>query len=206
MTDATHWDSVYAGRDPEALSWFEAMPGLSAELIAAHAPPGAAVDVGAGASRVVDHLLEAGFGPVTAVDLSNEGLDVSRKRLGARADEVEWAVGDVTDWWPKHGYALWHDRAVFHFLTDEEDVGAYLAVLDHAVAPGGVAIIATFAEDGPEKCSGLPVQRYSPEDLAAMIEAHLPGQFTPVESRRHVHVTPAGREQRFQFSVFGKRA
>lgn len=154
MTDADHWNNVYAARDEDALAWFEAEPGLSAELIAAHATPG--------------------------------------------------AVGDVTDWWPKHPYALWHDRAVLHFLTDEEDIGAYLKVLDHALAPGGTAIIGTFAEDGPEKCSGLTVRRYAPDDLAAVIEAHLPGVFTPVESRRHTHPTQAGNQQRFQFSVFRK--
>lgn len=204
MIDAGFWDKIYTEKNEAALSWFEAGPGLSGELIAAHAAPGAAVDVGAGASRLVDHLLEVGFSPVTVLDLSAEALAVSRARLGARASEVDWAVGDITDWWPKHPYTLWHDRAVFHFLTDEEDVGAYLKVMDHALAPGGIAIIATFAEDGPETCSGLPVQRYAPEDLAAVIEAHLPGVFAPVESRRHLHVTPAGVEQRYQFSVFGK--
>lgn len=204
MTDPDHWDRIYAARDEDALTWFEAEPGLSAELIAAHASPGAAVDVGAGTSRLVEHLLGAGFAPVTALDLSDGGLAIARARLGARAGEVDWAVGDVTDWWPKHPYALWHDRAVLHFLTDEEDIGAYLKVLDHALAPGGTAIIGTFAEDGPQTCSGLAVRRYAPDDLAAVIEAHLPGVFALVESRRHTHVSPAGNPQRFQFSVFRK--
>lgn len=206
MSDAAHWDTVYASKDVEALSWFEAGPELSADLIEAHAAPGAAVDVGAGASRLVDYLLDAGYGPVTAIDLSAEGLAVSRARLGARAEMVDWETGDITDWWPKHPYQLWHDRAVLHFLTDEEDIGAYLAVMDHAVAQDGIAILGTFAEDGPEKCSGLPVRRYAPEALAATVEAHLPGKFASVENRRHLHVTPAGAEQRFQFSVFRKTA
>lgn len=193
MIDPNHWDTVYKTRDVDALSWFEAAPGLSAKLIAAHAAPGAAVDVGAGASRLVDHLLDAGFAPVTALDLSSEGLAVSRNRLGARAQAVDWAVGDVTDWSPHHRYSLWHDRAVFHFLTEADDVAAYINVMDQALDKGGIAIIATFAEDGPEACSGLAVRRYAPDALAATLEA-----------QRHLHVTPAGRAQRFQFSVFRK--
>ncbi len=204
MSRRGHWDAVYAGRPDAALSWFEAAPGLSAELIAAHARPGAAVDVGAGASRLVDHLLDRGFDPVTALDISAEGLAVSRARLGPRAAAVDWAVGDATAWTPPRRYRLWHDRAVFHFLTEPADRAAYARVLDAATAPGAIAIIASFAEDGPERCSGLPVQRYAPVQLAAEIEAHLPGVFAPVESRRHSHATPGGAEQRFQFSVFRK--
>lgn len=206
MADRAHWNHVYAQKADDSLSWFEAEPGLSAALIAAHVRPCAAVDVGAGASRLADHLLGAGFSPVTLLDISPEGLAVTRARLGTRATEVDWEVGDVTDWVPPRRYGLWHDRAVFHFLTDPADRAAYARVLDAATAPGAVAIIATFAEDGPETCSGLPVRRYAPEALAGELEAHLPGVFTPVESRRHLHVTPAGRQQRFQFSVFRKGA
>jgi trans-aconitate methyltransferase len=202
MSDAHHWNEVYARRDVEALSWFEAAPGLSADLIATHAKPGAAVDVGAGASRLVDHLLAQGFAPITVLDLASAGLAVSRARLGARAAAVEWVIGDVTAWAPPHDYGLWHDRAVFHFLTDPVDRAAYCAVLDRALAPGGTAIIATFADDGPSTCSGLAVARYAPEALAAEIEAHVPGRFRPIAALRHLHLTPTGREQRFQFSVF----
>ena len=204
MSGAGHWDAVYGGKPDDSLSWFEAAPGLSAELFAAHLRPGAAVDVGAGASRLVDHLLDKGFAPIAALDIAAEGLAVTRARLGSRAAAVDWVVGDVTAWTPPRRYGLWHDRAVFHFLTDPASRAAYARVLDAATAPGAVAIIATFAEDGPEKCSGLTVQRYAPADLAAELEAHLPGVFTPVENRRHLHVTPAGREQRFQFSVLRK--
>jgi len=204
MADRAYWDDVYADKADDSLSWFEAAPGVSAELVAAHLAPCAAVDVGAGASRFVDYLLEERFAPVTALDISEEGLAVSRARLGDRAAVVDWVVDDITAWTPPRRYGLWHDRAVFHFLTDPGDRAAYMRVLDVATAPDAVAIIATFAEDGPEKCSGLPVQRYAPAALAAEIEVHLPGVFAPVEHRRHLHVTPAGREQRFQFSVFRK--
>lgn len=204
MTDRGHWNGIYADKADDSLSWFEAAPGLSAALIAAHVRPCAAVDVGAGASRLVDHLLDTGFAPITALDISAEGLAVARARLGPRAAAVDWVVGDVTAWAPPRRYGLWHDRAVFHFLTEPGLRAAYARALDAATAPGAVAIIATFAEDGPETCSGLTVQRYAPAALAAEIETQLPGVFRPVESRRHLHVTPAGREQRFQFSVFRK--
>ncbi|MEZ5722752.1 MAG: class I SAM-dependent methyltransferase [Paracoccaceae bacterium] len=206
MSDRTHWNAIYADKPDQILSWYEAEPGVSAELIATHATPGAAVDVGAGASRLVDHLLEAGFAPVTALDIAGQGLGVSQARLGARAAAVEWVVGDVTAWAPPRRYGLWHDRAVFHFLTEPAARAAYAAVLDAATAPGATVVIATFAEDGPPMCSGLPVRRYAPGHLAAELDAHLPGVLAPVESRRHVHVTPAGREQRFQSSVFRKAA
>jgi hypothetical protein len=162
------------------------------------------VDVGAGASRLVDHLLDAGFAPITALDISAEGLAVSRARLGDWAAAVDFVVGDVTAWQPPRRHVLWHDRAVFHFLTDPAARAAYARVLDAATAAGSTAIIATFADDGPQTCSGLPVQRYAPNALAAELDIHLPGLFAPVEHRRHTHVTPAGRAQRFQFSVFRK--
>ncbi len=205
MTGKSHWNDVYRARDTEALTWYEAAPGVSMELIRAHATPGPAVDVGAGTSHLVDALLDAGFGPVTALDLSDEALAISRARLGARADQVDWVVGDVTGWQPAPGLGLWHDRAVLHFLTGAADRAAYVAVMDAALAPGGVAVIGTFADDGPEKCSGLPVHRYSPEALVAEVERHAPGVFEPLEARRHVHVTPKQNRQNFQFSVFRKR-
>ena len=204
MTERAYWDRVYGGKAERELSWFEAAPGLSAELIAAHVRPCAAVDIGAGASRLVDHLLDAGFAPVTALDLSGEALAMSRARLGARAAAVDWVVGDVTAWAPPRRYGLWHDRAVFHFLADPGARSAYLKVLDAATAPGAVAILGTFAADGPDRCSGLPVHRYDPAELVATIAAALPGVFTPVESRHHRHVTPAGREQQYQFTILRK--
>lgn len=206
MADRGHWDAVYGDRAADSLSWFEAGPGLSGELIAAHVSPCAAIDVGAGASRLVDHLLARGFSPLTVLDLSEIALAATQVRLGARAEGVDWVVGDVTAWVPDRTYGLWHDRAVLHFLTDDAARAAYFAVLDAATGPGAVAIIATFAENGPEYCSGLPVRRMSPQALAAEVAGYLPGVFEPVESRRHLHVTPAGREQRFQVSVFRKRA
>lgn len=202
-----HWDKVYLARDEVDLTWYEAEPGLSYELVRSHTRPGdAVIDVGGGTSRLVDALIVDGYDDVTVLDVSEAALATAKERLGPRAERVTWVAADITAWRPPRSYDLWHDRAVFHFLTDEADRAAYVAAMDAALAEGGTAIIATFAEDGPEMCSGLPVMRYAPQRLAESIEALAPGRFTSVESRRHVHVTPRGNRQRFQVSVFGKRS
>lgn len=198
-----HWDAVYGARPPEALTWFEAEPALSADLVARHATRDQPViDVGGGASRLPDALLVAGFTDVTVLDLSSAALAASQARLGDDAARITWLQGDVTRWDPPRTYALWHDRAVFHFLTDAAQQEAYIGVLHRALAPGGHAIMATFAENGPETCSGLPVQRYSSESLAARLDRAMPGVFVPVTAARHTHVTPKGARQAFQVSVF----
>jgi len=200
---ADHWNAVHDSRGEEELTWFEADPDLSADLVARHAAPGdAIIDVGGGATRLVDALLARGLGPVTVLDISESALRTSRERLGARAADVTWIVADVTRAAPPGRFVVWHDRAVFHFLTEEPDRAAYVRALAGGLAPGGWAIVATFAEDGPEMCSGLPVRRYAPDDLTGEFERHAPGLLEPVASRRHVHVTPKGAEQRFQYSVF----
>lgn len=199
----THWEARYAGSAPDRLSWFEETPDRSLSLIReAVGPEAAVIDVGGGASRLPDALLSAGFRDVTVMDLSAEALAQSRARLGDRADEVAWIAGDVTAWTPPRRYDLWHDRAVFHFLTDAEDRAAYVRTLCAALAPGGTAILMTFAEDGPESCSGLPVQRWSPEALAEEMQRLAPGALEAAGQGRFTHVTPAGGEQRFQVSLF----
>ena len=206
MDAAAHWDQVYAGRAETALTWFESDPGASIRLIHPHLRPGdPIVDIGGGASRFADGCLAAGLGPVTVLDLSAKAIDVARARLGERAASVRWVVCDVLDWRPDRAYALWRDRAAFHFLTEAADQARYVSVLDAALAPGGWAVIATFAEDGPETCSGLPVRRYAPDALRARLDALAPGQFRPIEALRHRHVTPSGATQSFQTSVFRKR-
>ena len=205
-TDPDHWNQVYDARPETALTWFEATPTVSLDLLARHLGPGQAlIDVGGGASRLVDHLLGLGAGPLAVLDISEAALAASRARLGEAADQVAWMVADITTFCPDQSWWVWHDRAVFHFLTEPADRAAYLAVLDKALEPGGHAIIATFADDGPEKCSGLPVHRYSPEALMAEVERHAPGSFEALEARRHVHMTPKGNRQNFQFSVLRRR-
>lgn len=205
MNNKKHWDKVYAARDEDALTWFEATPERSLELIARYgAFDGGVVDIGGGASRLPDQLLDAGYRDLTVLDLSSAALDVSRDRLGARAAQVHWVVGSVTLWVPGRTFTLWHDRAVFHFLVDAPDRAAYLRTMDRAVAQGGHAIIATFAADGPEMCSNLPVRRYSSDALVAEVEGTLPGAFRRVEYVRQVHKTPKGNRQAFQITVFQK--
>ncbi|MBY4894591.1 class I SAM-dependent methyltransferase [Rhodobacteraceae bacterium N5(2021)] len=200
-----HWDKVYAARDEAALTWFERTPDQSVSLIARYGTPeGGLVDIGGGASRLPDALLDAGFRDISVLDLSGAALDVSRKRLGARAEVVNWITGSVTEWKPDRVYAIWHDRAVFHFLVDAPDRAAYLHTMDRALAEGGHAIIATFAEDGPETCSNLPVRRYHSDDLIAEVEATLPGRFRRVDDMPHVHITPKGNRQPFQITVLRK--
>lgn len=200
-----HWDEVYGARLEDALTWFEATPTVSLDLVRKYLQPGEPfIDIGAGASRLVDALLDEGFGPLTVLDLSAAALAVSRQRLGPRVDDVHWIAEDVTAWRPDHEYAVWHDRAVFHFMTGAEDRAGYARALSAALRPGGIAIIATFADDGPEMCSGLPVVRCAPETLAQELDQLLPGRFEALDARRHMHFTPKGNRQSFQFSVFRK--
>ncbi|WP_218152878.1 class I SAM-dependent methyltransferase [Tropicimonas isoalkanivorans] len=175
------------------------------DLIAAYATPGdPVIDVGGGQSRLVDGLLSGGFGPVTVLDLSETALQASQDRLGERADAVEWIKADITRWLPEKGrhWQIWHDRAVFHFLTDPPDRTAYVRAMRAALAKGGRIIMATFAEDGPERCAGLDVQRWSSEGLAAELHRIAPKQFDLLETRRHIHRTPSGEEQRYRVSVY----
>lgn len=199
----THWDSVYQSREETALTWFEETPEPSLSLISqaasVHDP---VLDVGGGASRLVDALLTKGYDTVSVLDLSRTALKVSQDRLGAKAGSVAWHVADATDWAPPRRYEAWHDRAVFHFLTDAADRAAYVRTLLAGLAPGGTAIIAGFALDGPETCSALPVVRYSGETLSAELDARAPGCFRRTETLFHIHKTPIGRSQAFQYSVF----
>jgi SAM-dependent methyltransferase len=201
-----HWDGVYSARSEDELTWFEASPSISLELITKYLPPGQAmIDIGAGASRLVDVLLDLGFHQLAVLDLSHSALEISRQRLAVRGEGVDWIEADVTTWQPDREYAVWHDRAVFHFLTEKEGRKAYADAMSKSLRPDGIAIIATFADDGPEKCSGLPVVRYTPEELAKELDRLAPGQFERVSSQRHVHITPKGNRQSFQYSAFRKK-
>ena len=158
------------------------------------------IDIGAGASHLVDALMDRGYQSITVLDVSEKAMAVDQARLGPRASQVQWIAADVTSWEPKQRYALWHDRAVFHFLTDEQDRSAYVERLKQALAPRGQAIIGTFALDGPERCSGLPVVRYD----AASLGRTLGEGFALEQALPYDHHTPWGSLQRFQFSRFRK--
>jgi SAM-dependent methyltransferase len=195
-----HWDNVYVAKPERELSWYQETPTISLELIrTAGTPKGAAIiDIGGGASRLIDALLAEGFCDLTVLDLSEKALAAAQSRLGPRAGKVAWLCADVTVWEPVRTYDLWHDRAAFHFLTEEAKRQAYAARVKQAVRRGSHVVIGTFAPDGPERCSGLPVMRHD----AASIGAVLSEDFALIESRRHDHVTPGGRTQHFQFSLF----
>ena len=195
-----HWDNIYSTKREAEVSWFQERPEPSPELLAfvGAGPTSAIVDIGGGASQLVDSLLDQGFEQITVMDLSAEALGVARKRLGEKAAKVKWIVADATTWEPPQLYDVWHDRATFHFLTSEREQQAYLDRLKRGLRLGGHVIIGAFAPDGPQRCSGLPVARYSAESLATLLGR----AFTLVDSRRHEHVTPWGAAQRFQFGAF----
>ncbi len=195
-----HWENVYQTKGEREVSWFQESPKISLDLIRATgvSVDASIVDIGGGASRLVDTLLDAGFEDITVLDLSEKALATSRARLGARGAKVKWVAADVTAWEPSQVYDVWHNRAAFHFLTDPKDRAAYAARVMRAVCPGGHVIIGTFALDGPERCSGLPVVRYDAGSLGIMLGP----SFKLIEARNHVHQTPMGTVQRFQFSRF----
>ncbi|WP_407186727.1 class I SAM-dependent methyltransferase [Bradyrhizobium centrosematis] len=204
MSDrTTHWQNVYATKGEAEVSWFQDDPAISLAMIrAANSDREAAIiDIGGGASRLVDALLQDGYRNIAVLDLSANALDTARRRIGATASMVDWIVADATTWRPGKTYDVWHDRAAFHFLTDPRDRAAYVERLRSAVAPGGYVVIATFALDGPEKCSGLPVQRHDSASLAA----ELGPDFELAETRSETHQTPWGSTQAFQFSRFMRR-
>jgi SAM-dependent methyltransferase len=189
----THWERIYQDSKTDAMSWYQSEPEVSLELIdlLGLSPRSVTIDVGGGASILVDRLLARGFTDLTVLDISAAALRSSRQRVGDDAP-VNWLVEDLLEWKPTRTYDLWHDRAVFHFLSGRE-VEDYLTVLRRALSPSGAIILATFASDGPERCSGLPVAKYGPLEL----EAKLGSGFETVQLQREVHTTPAGIQQPF---------
>jgi SAM-dependent methyltransferase len=203
MNRSAHWENVYTTKGENEVSWFQEKPTPSLELIdlAQLTPASAIVDIGGGASRLVDRLVARGFQNVTVLDLSESALGAAKARLGDQADRVQWVVADVTTWEPAQVYDLWHDRAAFHFLTDDAARLAYVDRLKKALKPDAHVIVGTFALDGPERCSGLPVARHD----AASLAATLGPEFELIDTRPHEHVTPWGSTQQFQFSTFRRR-
>jgi ubiquinone/menaquinone biosynthesis C-methylase UbiE len=196
-----HWEQVYGTKNENEVSWFQADPAISLQLIAATgAGPGSAlIDIGGGASRLVDALVAQGYQAVTVLDISEAALATAKKRLGSPAQAVTWIAADVTRWQPTQQYDVWHDRAAFHFLTDPADRNAYVGRLTKALRPGGQAIIGTFSLQGPERCSGLAVVRYDARSLGETLGP----AFQLLETRDETHRTPWGSSQQFQFSRYG---
>ena len=198
MDAKTHWEKVYSTKAPDAVSWYRAHLETSLALIerAAVAHSTSIIDVGGGESTLVDDLILHGYENLTILDVSSTAIEVTKKRLGSAAERVHWLVGDITEIkLEPHTYDLWHDRAVFHFLTAPELRLAYVRQVIHAVKPGGHVIISTFGPEGPTKCSGLEVLRYDAESL----HGEFGGHFRLVESSEELHQTPFGTAQQFLY-------
>ena len=195
-----HWDRAWSGRPADRMSWHQDRPGRSLAMIedAGLAAGDALVDIGGGASTLAGQLLARGYEDVTVLDVSSSALDVARRALGADADRVTWIEQDVTQFRPGRSYRLWHDRAVFHFLLGPADRQRYAFALRQALPPGGQAVIATFAIDGPPRCSGLDVVRYDAEGIVAALGDGL----ELVDTQHEQHRTPSGAVQAFSYFRF----
>ena len=203
MKPKEHWERIYATRRSDAVSWFQEHAELSLRLIRDTGVPtsAAVIDVGGGASTLVDDLLDRGCSAVTVLDLSATAIAAARRRLVPRADRVQWLEADITTVaLPVHAYDVWHDRAAFHFLMSAEQRGAYARAVMRAVNPGGHVIVATFAEDGPTQCSGLPVMCYSADRL----HAEFGQSFELIACETEDHRTPQGIVQKFVYCYYRK--
>lgn len=195
-----HWNKIYAQKSPEELSWTQAYPEISLHYLEAAgiAKDAPILDAGAGESTLVDCLLDEGYTNITLLDISQEALNKVKIRLGEKAEMVKFIVADILEFQPEQNYMLWHDRAVFHFLTNEAEQKRYIKLLNKHVSRH--LILGTFSENGPEKCSGLPVQRYA--------ESQLTAQFIPVfkkvKCEKSRHITPFNTQQEFLFCAFTK--
>ena len=197
---AQHWRARYAGKAPDQVSWFEDVPEASLALIdrAGLAEDAPIIDVGGGHSHLAGHLLQRGFRDVTVVDISQAALEQAQTELGAAAAEVTWTEADVREHDFGRQFELWHDRALLHFMVETEDRAAYLKNLLRSLRAGGHLVVATFGPDGPSRCSGLPVERYSASQVAEL----LGGEFELLADETRLHITPAGAEQQFQYALF----
>ena len=199
-----HWDAIYAKRRDDEVSWYQEHPERSVEVIRAlaHVTATPVIDVGGGSSHLVDHLVAAGYTDITVLDVAQRSLRNARRRLDGSASHITWIVADVLSFAPQRRYGLWHDRAVFHFLCEPSERAAYLRTLSLAVPPGGHVVVATFAADGPQECSGLPVERYS----STLLTEALAPVCSPLGFEHELHRTPGGAEHHFLYGHFRRIA
>jgi len=203
MSRKSHWDTVYEGKADNEVSWYQSKPELSLKLIADSgvSRSDSIIDVGGGASMLVDYLVQDGFENITVLDISGAALRVAEKRLGENAKSVDWIEADITQFQCAQTFDLWHDRAVFHFLTQASDRKKYIDLLHKVMKPGGHVIIAAFAIGGPDKCSGLDIVQYD----AAKLSRELGETFILVEQEDEMHITPGGKRQAFGYYRFKKQ-
>lgn len=201
MTIKAHWEAIYRKKAPDEVTWYRPRLETSMQLIQQAAPSrdAAIIDVGGGESTLVDDLLALGYRHVSVLDISHEAIQATRQRLGAEADHVAWFVDDITQAaLPEQHYAVWHDRAVFHFLVEPEQRAAYVQQLLRSLTPGGHVVMAVFGPEGPQQCSGLDVVRH---DIAQLCE-HLGPQFGLINHCLEAHCTPGGNAQQFLYAHF----
>jgi len=204
MNRKTHWEDIYRDKSPLEVSWFQSEPVLSLQFITntGVSTEAAIIDIGGGASVLVDRLLARGYQHLAVLDISGTALSHSKQRLGASAEQVEWFESDITTFHTPHPFDLWHDRAVFHFLTEASDRKRYVEVLKQTLKPGGHLILAAFAIGGPTRCSGLDIVQYDAQKLAR----ELGEGFTLVEQQSEIHVTPSKARQQFSYFLFIKQS
>jgi ubiquinone/menaquinone biosynthesis C-methylase UbiE len=199
-----HWEQIYSTKSSTDVSWYQRYPSLSLKLIEATGigKEQGIIDVGGGTSVLVDCLLNKGFIELAVLDISPSALEIAKTRLGTRAEKVEWIEADATEFQPPHHFDLWHDRAVFHFLVNEEDRRKYVSVVKRTLVPGGHIIIATFAIDGPNRCSGLDTVQYDMESMSAQ----LGDEFELLEKLDEEHLTPGNKEQKFTYFMYRRKS
>jgi len=195
-----HWDNIYRTKQPEEVSWTQEIPATSLVFIHGFGLPKTAkiIDIGGGDSRLVDFLLDEGFEDITVLDISGQALDRARQRLGRRADRVTWVEQDITEYRPAGAFDLWHDRAAFHFLTTGEQITTYLSIARDGIKAGGYAVVGTFSDQGPDRCSGLPVRRYDER----LLTNELSRGFDKIRCVTEDHITPFDSKQHFLFCSF----
>ena len=197
-----HWESIYQTKSLEEVGWYQVLPQPSLDLITklGLAPDDPLIDIGGGDSLLVDHLLDRGHTDLTVLDISGRALDRARKRLGNLAARVHWIQQDITQFTPPRSYACWHDRAAFHFLVNDVDVSSYKEVMTQSLRPEGKAILGVFSDQGPTKCSGIPIRQYTEQSLERVFS----DDFEMIDSLRVDHKTPGGAIQNYVFGVFIK--
>ncbi len=198
-----HWEQIYRTKDIEQKSWFQPKPETSLDFFERLnvSKQAAIIDVGGGNSLLVDHLLDDGYEDITVLDISETAIQKAKDRLGERAEKVRWITSDVMEFKPERAYDVWHDRAAFHFLNDEDEIGKYIDLAGRGIAPGGYLVMGTFSTEGPDQCSGLNVHQYSEKKMTELWS----GEFEKIECRSVNHTTPAGETQRFLFCSFERK-
>jgi ubiquinone/menaquinone biosynthesis C-methylase UbiE len=202
-TRKQHWETIYTTKKFEEVSWYQPKPEFSLSLLDEYQAKStdAIIDIGGGDSFLVDFLLDRSFEDISVLDISENALQRAQNRLGTKANQVKWIVSDVTEFNPHDTYDFWHDRAVFHFLTQPEDIKAYATNAAKGIKSGGILIVGTFSENGPLKCSGIEIKQYNELTMKAVFE----NDFEPIVCKEHLHTTPSQSQQHFIFCVFRRK-